>query len=339
MFENAVILVTGGTGSWGGELVRQLLKLAPRQVVVYSRNESAQVKMRWELQDPRLSFCIGDVRDREALMRACKGVDYIFHLAALKHVDICEEQPYEALKTNVGGTQHVIEAAIANGVCKVINISTDKAADAVNFYGMTKALAEKLITHANEQTVSTRFVNVRGGNILGSSGSVLHLFRDQICQGQSIRVTDCRMVRYFMTPQMATSLLLTAAERGIGGETFILRMPACKITDLAQALHIVDDVQTMQLREVGCRPGEKLYEILLSPYECLNAVVSDEHYVVVLPSAGHPALLRHYADCPRFADQVVPEESALLSIDEICKLLLASGLAQSAPKSVRGGSR
>ncbi len=327
MFENAVILVTGGTGSWGRELVRQLLELKTRQVVVYSRSEAGQVNMRWEIHDPRLSYCIGDVRDREALMRACQGVDYIFHLAALKHVDICEEQPYEALKTNVGGTQHVIEAAIANRVRRVINISTDKAADAVNFYGMTKALAEKLITHANLHTTATRFMNVRGGNILGSSGSVLHLFQEQLGQGSPIRITDCRMVRYFMTPQMASTLLLTAAKRGVGGETFILQMPACKIIDLAQALLSEDDHRTMQVQEMGCRPGEKLSEVLLTPYERLNAVVCDDRYIVVLPSSGHPELLRHYADYPRVADQGGHEEDALLSIPDIRKLLAASGFA------------
>lgn len=140
MFENQTILVTGGTGSWGYELVRQLLPQNPKEIIIFSRNESSQVTMSRTFEDSRLSFCIGDIRDKEAIVKACESVDYVFHLAALKHVPVCEEQPYEALKTNVIGTQHVIEAAIANQVKRVIYISTDKAANPSNFYGMTKAI-------------------------------------------------------------------------------------------------------------------------------------------------------------------------------------------------------
>ena len=172
MFKDRRILVTGGTGSWGYELIRQLLPMEPAEVIVYSRSESSQVAMSRAFEDPRLTFRIGDVRDREALSNACKGVDLLFHLAALKHVPVCEDQPYEALKTNVLGTQNVIEAAIENKVERVINISTDKAANPSNFYGMTKAIGEKLIVYANLLRSDTKFVCVRGGNVLGTNGSV-----------------------------------------------------------------------------------------------------------------------------------------------------------------------
>lgn len=160
MFTNSTILVTGGTGSWGQELIKRLLLHNPQRIISFSRNETIQVKMDREIDDPRLISSIGDVRDLSTLIKACEGVDFIFHLAALKHVPICEKQPLEAWKTNVIGTQNVIEAATINRVKKVINISTDKAANPVSFYGMTKAIGEKLIIYANLQKEETKFVNV-----------------------------------------------------------------------------------------------------------------------------------------------------------------------------------
>jgi UDP-N-acetylglucosamine 4,6-dehydratase len=236
MFEGRRILVTGGTGSWGYELVRQLLPLNPAEVIIFSRNESNQVAMNRTFEDSRLSFCIGDVRDREALSRACAGVDVVFHLAALKHVPVCEDQPYEALKTNVIGTQNVIEAAIENKVERVINISTDKAANPSNFYGMTKAIGEKLIVYANLLHSSTKFVCVRGGNVLGTNGSVIHLFIDQIRNKNQVSLTDRGMTRFFMTLQDAVHLLFKATVQSIGGEIFVMTMPNCRIVDLAEVL-------------------------------------------------------------------------------------------------------
>lgn len=217
MFENKRILVTGGTGSWGHELIQQLLPQHPREVIIYSRSESAQVAMNRQFEDHRLSFCIGDIRDKEALSTACQGVDYVFHLAALKHVPVCEDQPYEALKTNVIGTQNVIEAALENDVDKVIYISTDKAANPSNFYGMTKAIGEKLIVYANLLRGRTRFVTVRGGNVLGTNGSVVHLFKDQIRQKGEVSITDMNMTRFslrFPTPFPCCSKRRSKASAG-----------------------------------------------------------------------------------------------------------------------------
>ena len=231
MFNDAVILVTGGTGSWGKELVVQLLQFDLKKVIVFSRNEDRQVKMSREITDPRVSFCIGDIRDKEALIQACRDVDYVFHLAALKHVPVCEESPLEALKTNITGTQNVIEAAIVNNVKKVINVSTDKAADPSNFYGFTKAIGEKLIIHGNHLTWNTKFICVRGGNVLGTNGSVIHLFLDQIKRKGVLTITDKRMTRFFLTQENAIKLLLQAAKDGKGGEIFVMNMPACRILD------------------------------------------------------------------------------------------------------------
>jgi UDP-N-acetylglucosamine 4,6-dehydratase/5-epimerase len=325
VFENSAILITGGTGSWGQELTRQLLLHNPKKVAIFSRNESSQVNLKRELNDPKISFCIGDVRDSDALVKACEGIDYIFHLAALKHVPVCEEQPLEALKTNVLGTKNVIDAAIANRVKKVINISTDKAAHPVNFYGMTKAIGEKLIIDANMQDVATRFVNVRGGNILGSSGSVLQLFINQLKEKSPIRITDKRMMRFFMTAQSATELLLTAAREGKGGEIFVLKMKACKISDLAEMLMEAYGILDAKMIETGSRPGEKLSEVLLSPFEASHSVILHDRYIVVLPTVDMPVLNHTYAHCPSIRTEYLMSEDLLMTKEEIKQMLNEGG--------------
>ncbi|QTH39883.1 polysaccharide biosynthesis protein [Cohnella sp. LGH] len=293
MFKDRRILVTGGTGSWGYELIRQLLPMDPAEVIVFSRNESSQVAMSRAFEDPRLTFRIGDVRDREALSKACKGVDILFHLAALKHVPVCEDQPYEALKTNVIGTQNVIEAAIENKIERVINISTDKAANPSNFYGMTKAIGEKLIVYANLLDSETKFVCVRGGNVLGTNGSVVHLFMNQIKHKQQIGLTDRQMTRFFMTLEDAIRLLFKATAQSIGGEIFVMTMPTCRIVDLAEVL--MDALgRKVEMVETGIRPGEKIHEILLTEYESLNTIVYDDQYLVILPTLDIPGLRAHY---------------------------------------------
>ncbi len=293
MFKDRRILVTGGTGSWGYELIRQLLPMDPAEVIVFSRNESSQVAMTRAFEDPRLTFRIGDVRDREALSKACKGVDILFHLAALKHVPVCEDQPYEALKTNVIGTQNVIEAAIENKIERVINISTDKAANPSNFYGMTKAIGEKLIVYANLLDSETKFVCVRGGNVLGTNGSVVHLFMNQIKHKQQIGLTDRQMTRFFMTLEDAIRLLFKATAQSIGGEIFVMTMPTCRIVDLAEVL--MDALgRKVEMVETGIRPGEKIHEILLTEYESLNTIVYDDQYLVILPTLDIPGLRSHY---------------------------------------------
>lgn len=325
MFTNQRILVTGGTGSWGYELISQLLPLNPKQVIVYSRSEATQVAMEREFEDPRLTFRIGDIRDKEALTAACQQVDYVFHLAALKHVPVCEEHPYEALKTNVVGTQHVIEAAIENHVKKVIYISTDKAANPSNFYGMTKAIGEKLIVYANLLSKHTKFVCVRGGNVLGTNGSVVHVFKNQIRQKGQISITDHNMTRFFLTLKDAISLLFKASIESVGGEIFVMMMPTCRIVDLAEVLIEASGRSDVTLVETGIRPGEKIHEILMSDFESLTTVVYDEEYLVILPTLEIPDLNERYQHLSKVSFNSFSSEHQLMTKSEIRDILRRGG--------------
>ncbi|MFJ8070895.1 polysaccharide biosynthesis protein [Peribacillus sp. NPDC096447] len=296
MIKNRTILVTGGTGSWGYELVRQLLDFEPREIRIFSRNESNQFTMKQEFDNnPKLQFIIGDVKEKEALLEACQGVDYIFHLAALKHVPVCEDQPIEALKTNVIGTQNVIEAAISCNVHSVVNISTDKASNPSNFYGLSKAMAERLIIHANTLNTKTRFVCIRGGNVLGTNGSVIHVFKKQIKEKGRIGITDLNMTRFFLTIEEAIKLVFKATFESIGGEIFVMKMPSCKIIDLAEVLIEASGKTNVGVEVLGIRPGEKLHEILLSEYESTTAIAYDDEYYVILPAIHIDGIKEHYS--------------------------------------------
>lgn len=321
MLYNASILVTGGTGSWGYELVKQLLTYKPKKIIVFSRNENSQVNMKKKLSDPKLHFCIGDIRDKKSLSHALTDVDYVFHLAALKHVPICEMQPLEALKTNVTGTQNVIEASIENGVKKVINVSTDKAADPANFYGMTKALGEKLMTYANLINTNTKFFCVRSGNVLGTNGSVLHIFKDRIKSQQDIHLTDKRMTRYFMNPTKTMELLLKATRIGVGGEIFVMNSPACRIIDLAEVL--IDKYKNeVNIVECGSRPGEKLYEVLISNNEVEHTVAYSKDLFIVLPTIQIPELETSYSKLPPIQRKDYHSQSDVMTKKEINNMLI-----------------
>ena len=325
MFKNQRILVTGGTGSWGHELIRQLLPQDPKEIIIFSRSESAQVAMSREFEDNRLSFIIGDIRDKDALTAACRGVGYVFHLAALKHVPVCEDQPYEALKTNVVGTQNVIEASITCNVQKVIYISTDKAANPSNFYGMTKAIGEKLIVYANLLGSTTRFVTVRGGNVLGTNGSVVHLFMKQIQDKGQVRITDMKMTRFFLTLRDAITLLFKASEVSVGGEIFVMTMPTCKIVDLAEVLIEASGKEHVSIVEAGIRPGEKIHEILMSDFESQTTVVYDEQYLVILPTLDMPELKEHYSRYTPVSFNSFSSETNLMNQREIKDILIRGG--------------
>ena len=297
MFKDKKILITGGTGSWGNELASQLLEKDPTQVRIFSRGEFAQVTMMRNFNDDRLKFIIGNVRDYSSLKAACKGIDYVFHLAALKHVPICEEQPSEAIKTNIQGTENLIKAAIANRVKKVIDVSTDKAVDPINLYGITKAVGERLIIHANKIITDTKFICIRAGNVLGTQGSVVPYFIKLIKEFNKILITDKRMTRFFMTLQDAISLLFKATEKSIGGETFVEQMPSFKIIDLAKALIDVYGNNNTKIIETEIRPGEKIDEVLVSRYEAVNTYKYDESYYLILPVLHIDGLAEHYEYC------------------------------------------
>ncbi|WP_342045377.1 polysaccharide biosynthesis protein [Bacillus sp. OTU530] len=326
MFNNQTILVTGGTGSWGHELVRQLLKYDPKEIRIFSRNESVQFSMKQEFDNnPKLHFLIGDIKEKDTLIEACTGVDYVFHLAALKHVPVCEDQPIEALKTNVIGTQNVVDAAIQCKVRRVVYISTDKASSPSNFYGLTKTMGERLIIHANTLDIDTRFVCVRGGNVLGTNGSVIHVFKKQIEEKGKVGITDINMTRFFLTIEDAIKLVFKATFESIGGEIFVMKMPTCKITDLASVLIEASGKENVGMEILGIRPGEKIHELLFSEYESINTISYNDEYYVILPSIHINGLKEHYAQYQPVNLLNYNSSKGLMSKDEIKEMLQKGG--------------
>lgn len=326
MFKGQTVLVTGGTGSWGQELTRRLLAAGAEEIRIFSRNEGAQVSMQRSLDyHPKLTFIIGDVRDKAAVRAVCRDVDYVFHLAALKHVPVCEFQPDEALKTNVMGTENIIEASIEAGVKKVIDVSTDKAVDPVNFYGMTKAFGEKLMIRANRFGEKTKFVCIRGGNVLGTTGSVVPFFRNKILQSEEVPLTSQDMTRFFLTVGDAIGLLLQAAQAAIGGETFVMKMNACRIEDLAQVMITNLADHPLAVREVGIRPGEKLHEVLVSSYEAPHTYIYNDKYFIILPTHPSEELLQRYGHLTKASFTHYASNMNLMTPQEIEQMLHQGG--------------
>lgn len=320
MFNNSRILITGGTGSWGQTLTRLLLeRYDPTEIIIFSRGELQQVLMQRKFQNPKIKYIIGDVRDYEAVKFATIGVDYIFHMAALKHVPICEDHPQEAIKTNITGTTNIVNAAILNGVKKVIDVSTDKAVEPINLYGMTKSVGEKVIIQANDLTEKTKFVCIRGGNVMGSNGSVIPYFIEQIKSGGPITITDFKMTRFFLTLEEAIHLLFKAAEDSIGGETFVMNMPACKIIEVADIL--MEHYGKVEVKEIGGRPGEKLDEMLISKHESLLSYCYDDSYFVILPTKFNSKLKEKYKDLKKFPHEEFSSKTFYMSKKEIQEML------------------
>lgn len=281
-FDNKIILITGGSGSWGNELIKQLLETDVKEIRSYARNEYRQVSLQRKFNDKRLKIIIGDVRDYGELKYACKNVNILFHLAAIKHVPVCERQPYEAIKTNVNGTRNVVRASIECNVEKVIDVSSDKAVLPINTYGMTKSIGEKLILNGSTIKSKTKFMCVRGGNVLGTNGSVVPLFIDTIERFNKISITDVRMTRYFLSIPEAIKLLFVATKSDIDGGLFVMKMPACKISDLADVLIQYYGNNNTKKEVIGIRPGEKLHEILVSEYESSNTFKYNDNYYLIM---------------------------------------------------------
>lgn len=320
MFNNSKIFISGATGSWGQVLVTQLLsKYNVKEIICFSRGELQQVLMKRKFNNSKLKFVIGDVRDYESVKQATKGVDYIFHLAALKHVPVCEENVQETIKTNVNGTTNIVNAAIENKIKKVIDVSSDKAVEPINLYGMTKAVGEKIIVQANDLNDYTKFVCIRGGNVMGSSGSVIPYFIEQIKSGGPITITDFKMTRFFLTLEEAIHLLFKAAIDSIGGETFVMNMPSCYIKDLAEVL--MDAYGKVQIVETGMRPGEKLDEMLISHHEAQLTYCYDEHYFVTLPSGFNQALATRYQAHTKFPYSEFSSKTKIMNSDQIKNML------------------
>jgi UDP-N-acetylglucosamine 4,6-dehydratase/5-epimerase len=277
LFDGKTILVTGGTGSFGKKFTDIVLKeYDPRSIRIYSRGELLQMEMENQFRDDRLRFMIGDVRDKTRLNRAMNGVDIVVHAAALKHVPACEYNPIEAVKTNIDGAVNIIDAAIDNKVEKVMALSTDKAVHPVNLYGATKMVAEKLFVQGNVYSRGDhpRFSCVRYGNVVGSRGSVVPVFKKQRESGE-ITITDDHMTRFWITLDQGVRLVIQGLEMMHGGEIFIPKIPSMKITDLA-------DVVAPEARRkiIGIRPGEKLHEVLLTEEESLHTRDFGSYYAI-----------------------------------------------------------
>jgi UDP-N-acetylglucosamine 4,6-dehydratase len=270
-FDDGVLLVTGGTGSFGNAVLRRFLSSNLREIRIFSRDEKKQDDMRKRYNSPKLKFYIGDVRDPQSVLNAVRGVDYIFHAAALKQVPSCEFHPLEAVKTNVMGTENVLEAAIHCGVKRVVCLSTDKAVYPINAMGISKAMMEKVAVAKSRSSNDTVINVTRYGNVMASRGSVIPLFVDQIRADQIITVTDPKMTRFMMTLDEAVDLVLYAFEHGQPGEIFVQKAPAATIEVLAKALTALMGKPKHEVRVIGTRHGEKLYEALLSREEMVAA--------------------------------------------------------------------
>jgi len=276
--QDKVLLITGGTGSFGSAVLHRFLHTEYfKEIRIFSRDEKKQDDMRNQLKNEKLKFYIGDVRDYNSLERAMHGVDFVFHAAALKQVPSCEFFPLEATKTNVFGTQNVIDAAIANKVNKVICLSTDKAAYPINAMGISKALMEKVAIAASRNSTSTTVCLTRYGNVMASRGSVIPLFLKQIKAGENLTVTDPNMTRFLMSLEDAVDLVLFAFEHGNPGDLFVNKAPAGTIRDLAQALKELCNANN-EIKIIGTRHGEKLYETLCTREEMAKAEDMGEFY-------------------------------------------------------------
>lgn len=276
MLKNKTVLVTGGTGSFGKKFIKKALTLGVKKVIVFSRDELKQYEMKQELQDERIRFFIGDVRDKDRLYRAFDGVDIVIHAAAMKHVDACEYNPFEAIKTNIHGAQNIIEAAIDRSVEKVIALSTDKACSPVNLYGATKLASDKLFVAANAYVgeKKTRFAVVRYGNVVGSRGSVVPFFK-KIKHTGRVPITDERMTRFWITLDQGVQFVLDNLERMQGGEIFVPKIPSMNIMDLAKAI-----APECKIDIIGIRPGEKLHEAMILEDDARHTLEFDTYYVI-----------------------------------------------------------
>ncbi|WP_163537029.1 SDR family NAD(P)-dependent oxidoreductase [Gracilibacillus sp. YIM 98692] len=294
-FEGKKILVIGGTGTIGKSVIKHLIKENPQVINIFSRDEYKQHKLQDEFgNSDKLSFIIGDIREYDTLLNAMKDIDYVLHLAAMKRVDSCENNPYEAVKTNVHGTHNVMQAAISQNVKKVIFTSSDKAISPTNSYGATKLIAERLISAAewNRKENETIFASVRFGNVMGSRGSVIPLFKESILKNKKVSITDKNMTRFMMTLNQATELTIKALKEAKGGEVFVLKMPVINLGDLADILIEETCKKHQIIREeidievTGLRPGEKMYEELMTYDESILAWELPDMFIIPGSSSG-----------------------------------------------------
>ncbi len=313
MFENKTILITGGTGSLGQALTKRLLEMGPQAIRIFSRNESKQIEMENIFKDDRLRFFLGDVRDLPRLNKAVGDVDFVFHAAALKHVPKIEYNPFEAIKTNILGSENIINACLTNNVEKAVCVSTDKAVSPLNIYGATKLLMEKLFVTANNylnvEKYKTKFFGVRYGNVLGSSGSVVPLFIEQIKSKKKISITDASMTRFSITMSEALDFILHATELGTGSEIFVPKLRAYSLLDVKEALF--EMLENTGEEIIGIRPGEKLNETLINSEEIRYSWEIDNMYMI-----SNPEIMKTYPKAEKIKNMKMYSSD---SVDKIPK--------------------
>lgn len=336
------ILITGGTGSIGSTLVKELLAHhSPKQIRIFSRDDSKQFELMQQLpKDAPLNFLIGDIRDKDRLERAMENIDVVFHAAAMKHVALCERNPFEALHTNVQGTQNVIDCALASGVDRVVYVSTDKAVHPTNIMGTTKLLAERLMlaSYFYKGNKKTKFCCVRFGNVLWSRGSVMPLFVKQMLAGSPITLTDPKMTRFFMSIKEAAGLVIQAAEMTKESEIFVLKMPAAKMGDVVEALKeiMIEEKlvkKAVKVNLIGAKEGERTHEKLLTTEESENALETDKLFIIkpnynVIPKMKRP-LSKYPGAKKTLSGEYNTATTKLLSKEEIKKLLKEDGFYKS----------
>ena len=278
MFKNKTLLITGGTGSFGNAVLRKFLSTNIKEIRIFSRDELKQDNMRKKYDNKKLKFYIGDVRDKNSINDAMRGVDYVFHAAALKQVPSCEFYPMQAVKTNIVGTENVLNSAISFGVEKIIALSTDKAVYPINAMGISKAMMERVVVSAGRNVNNTVIACTRYGNVMASRGSVIPLFIDQIKQGKPITITDPKMTRFVMSLDDAVDLVLFAFENAKSGDIFVQKAPAATVELLADSIKKILGVPNYEVKIIGTRHGEKLYETLLTKEEMVKAIDMKKYY-------------------------------------------------------------
>jgi UDP-N-acetylglucosamine 4,6-dehydratase/5-epimerase len=330
VFDGKKVLITGGTGSLGQALTKRLLKTKVETIRIFSRNENKQITMESEFQDDRLRFLIGDIRDIHRLNRALEGVDIVFHAAALKHVPVVEYNPFEAVNTNVLGSQNVIDACLHEDVEIAVCVGTDKAVSPLNAYGATKLLMEKLFTTASnyldKERHRTKFIALRYGNVLGSSGSVVPKFIEQIRRKEKLTITDPNMTRFSIMMDEALDFILESTMHGKGSEIFVPKIRSYSINDLKSALNeLLDNTGE---RKVPIRPGEKMHETLINEDEIRYAWEFDNKYIIFNPMRSEEEIRKSYSKIKKIGnlERYSSDKVARIPKDELKKIITKSGL-------------
>ena len=336
MFQNKTLLITGGTGSFGSAVLKKFLDTDIKEIRIFSRDELKQDEMRKYYKNDKLKFYIGDVRDKDSVDDSMRGVDYVFHAAALKQVPTCEFYPIQAVKTNIIGTEIVLSSAISFGVEKVIALSTDKAVYPINSMGISKAMMERVVIAKSRNVETTMIACTRYGNVIASRGSVIPLFINQIKHGIPITITDPNMTRFMMSLDQAVELVLFAFANGSSGDIFVQKSPAAELKVLASALKNILGVPDHEIKIIGTRHGEKLYETLLTKEEMSKAIDMGEYYRIPADTRNlnYNKFFEEGEEIIAEANEYNSHNTHRLTQDELTNLLLSLSEIQDCLKDV-----